>query len=387
MKSLLFLVLLLIKTILTSKSEEKTKTETKKKGSLPSDYFVITSMQTYKKMEGMVLEQKFGSAVTRLNSNKNVVVKDVDGLVQAQFASRLPNVFAETFDWTKTYTKEECSILGDTSMIIQDALAYDNGTWKEPTVKKIPEYITLGFVSGALRIPGYPDSTENIAELYARRLVPVFAAFSALMSGSDPKGRGLVTMPAIGCGAFRGTLTLEEATQEFVAILRDILDTYKASHFPNLDFWLGLNQAMEIKNITEDAKRGLLIEITTLGQLEASSAYCHGIFDSSLWSRRFSVAASDPFSWPGNDWLSGSRWTDDGVKGAATNILKILTGYDGEYSTKVNGYVPSPVKTFLKTEVFPTWSQLIKRLKLIIKTQERVYVYDPAKPYCFSHVQ
>src|SRR5262249_44771579 len=41
--------------------------------------------------------------------------------------------------------------------------------------------------------------------------------------------------------------------------------------------------------------------------------------------------AWDHVSWPGNDFLGGSRATDDGVKAAASNSMSALAGVEGKY--------------------------------------------------------
>lgn len=66
----------------------------------------------------------------------------------------------------------------------------------------------------------------------------------------------------------------------------------------------------------------------------------------------FSFVAWDHVSWPGNDFYEGERVTDDGVKAAATDVMKVVTGYSGRYDPSSNCYLPpSP---------YDTWDQLIE---------------------------
>ena len=46
----------------------------------------------------------------------------------------------------------------------------------------------------------------------------------------------------------------------------------------------------------------------------------------------FSLVAWDHVSWPGNDFYIGSRATDDGVKAAATDTMRVMTGVAGRYN-------------------------------------------------------
>lgn len=50
--------------------------------------------------------------------------------------------------------------------------------------------------------------------------------------------------------------------------------------------------------------------------------------------------AWDQVSWPGNDFYTGARVTDDGVKAAATNAMTAMTGVAGRYDPPLNQYQP-----------------------------------------------
>ena len=54
----------------------------------------------------------------------------------------------------------------------------------------------------------------------------------------------------------------------------------------------------------------------------------------------YSVVAWDHVSWPGNDYYAGARSTDDGVKAAATDSMKHITGIEGAYDNRSFKYLP-----------------------------------------------
>src|SRR5262249_41554965 len=54
----------------------------------------------------------------------------------------------------------------------------------------------------------------------------------------------------------------------------------------------------------------------------------------------YSIVAWDHVSWPGNDFFTGSRATDDGVKAAATSSMAAITGLEGQYDTARWKYQP-----------------------------------------------
>jgi hypothetical protein len=45
-------------------------------------------------------------------------------------------------------------------------------------------------------------------------------------------------------------------------------------------------------------------------------------------------------SWPGNDFYAGARATDDGVKAAATDSMRAITGVEGHYDPRRFMYLP-----------------------------------------------
>lgn len=53
-----------------------------------------------------------------------------------------------------------------------------------------------------------------------------------------------------------------------------------------------------------------------------------------------SFVAWDHVSWPGNDFYAGGRRTDDGVKAAATDSMRVMTGFAGSYRRESCSYEP-----------------------------------------------
>lgn len=65
----------------------------------------------------------------------------------------------------------------------------------------------------------------------------------------------------------------------------------------------------------------------------------------------YSLVAWDHVSWPGNDFYGGARATNDGVKAAATDSMRVLTGIAGAYDPRRYAYEPP--------KPFRTWGQVV----------------------------
>lgn len=77
-----------------------------------------------------------------------------------------------------------------------------------------------------------------------------------------------------------------------------------------------------------------------------------------------SIVAWDHVSWPGNDFYIGSRATDDGVKAAATDSMKALTGIGGVYDTYANEYRPP--------EEYRNWEDAVERNDLQLNMHQGI---------------
>jgi hypothetical protein len=79
-----------------------------------------------------------------------------------------------------------------------------------------------------------------------------------------------------------------------------------------------------------------------------------------------SLVAWDHVSWPGNDFYGGARATDDGVKAAATDSMRVITGIAGAYDPHRHAYVPP--------KPFSTWGQVVadKHIPLLASDRLRI---------------
>jgi hypothetical protein len=111
------------------------------------------------------------------------------------------------------------------------------------------------------------------------------------------------------------------------------------------------NRLEVVNNILFNVKPSGILGNEPLPQLCRPVSY---LLDEACLHRRqlFSIVAWDHVSWPGNDFYSGWRGTDDGVKAAATDVMLSTTGVKGFYCTGSNCYLP-PVP-------FATWGELIE---------------------------
>src|SRR5262249_44104035 len=87
-------------------------------------------------------------------------------------------------------------------------------------------------------------------------------------------------------------------------------------------------------------------------QLCRPAAYAEG-GDDFAGCALFSVVAWDHVSWPGNDFFSGARATDDGVKAAATSSMAVLTGVPGTYDSALAKYLPP--------QPYATWGEVVRQ--------------------------
>jgi hypothetical protein len=278
-----------------------------------------------------------------------------EGLLDALLATKPPQLFAESAvradgtDWNLT----ELSLLGDVGVAVP-VTVFDDGRHTRPRVHPEPFQGWLLFMPGPLLrndTGGTPaDWSAVVAHdvidpdrydaLIARRLLPLltFASERALSDGR----RAMVTLPGVGCGQFAGPFRgsmgshLARALRGLLARHGARLKGLRAVHFDPYS-----ECANRYESIGEIAfrVRPLLRGNESLPQLCPPAHYAvpgEDFSDCTL----FSVVAWDHVSWPGNDYWIGSRVTDDGVKAAATDAMRALTGVEGTYDPVHHGYVP-----------------------------------------------
>lgn len=277
------------------------------------------------------------------------------GFTELLVRTKHPQIFAESTvrgdgsDWNIT----ELSLLGDLSVAVP-VTVYDNGLHSLPAVHEEPFPATLLFTPGALLRNGQgcvpADWPEVVTDrgidpdayyrLYERRLLPclLYASRAASHVGTQ----AVVTIPGLGCGQFAGKFagqlapSLEAVLQRLVSEHHGALQGILAIYFD--PYAECVNSRREMHGII------LMTRPLTMGngdkpQLCHPSQYQDSGDDFSR-CRLFSVVAWDHVSWPGNDFFAGSRCTDDGVKAAATDAMRAVTGVAGSYSTRHCEYRP-----------------------------------------------
>ena len=80
----------------------------------------------------------------------------------------------------------------------------------------------------------------------------------------------------------------------------------------------------------------------------------------------FSLVAWDHVSWPGNDFYTGTRATDDGVKAAATDSMFCMTTVEGTYSSTEHAYLPP--------KDYWDWNAVIARHHLTMRVKDNLFV-------------
>jgi hypothetical protein len=272
------------------------------------------------------------------------------------FDTKEAQIFAESAvsgdgsDWNLT----DLAILGDISVAVP-VTVFDNGMHSPPIeVHQTPFPGTLVFTPGALLLNGRgrtpadlgevtgPDgklAPEGYYRLYRRRLHSVFRYVNR--HAAQPRS-AFLTIPGLGCGQFAGPFR-GKLGAELQAVLERFLHEHGAA-FPNVKavyfdpYAECQNTRFEVHGIS------LLVRPLTKGnhskpQLCRPSAYAEEGDDFSACSL-FSIVAWDHVSWPGNDFYTGARATDDGVKAAATSSMAALTGVPGWYDATRWKYQP-----------------------------------------------
>ncbi|MCF7979943.1 MAG: hypothetical protein K9L82_18435 [Chromatiaceae bacterium] len=308
-----------------------------------------------------------------------------DSLSEAAFLEHLintkrPLIFAESAvygdgrDWSPT----ELSLLGDLGFAVPVRI-FDDGRHHRPAVHPEPLSGTLLFIPGALLRNGRgcvpadwsavtrDDQLDPVGyrALYERRLLPLLR-----YADRDAAERGqaaLITVPGLGCGQFAGPFAGrlgEQLKQALIVVLER-----HAAQLPHVRL-IYYDPYSECRN-EQHAFGPLPLRVRPLlqgnverPQLCAPSAYAEPGDDLSD-CRLYSIVAWDPVSWPGNDYWGGARMTDDGVKAAASDLMRAITGVEGAYDTGASGYQPP--------EPYPTWEALVQdqdtQLQLVDRLQ------------------
>lgn len=297
-------------------------------------------------------------------------------LSEHEFLQRLvntkrPQFFAESAvygdgrDWNAT----ELSLLGDLG-VAAPVTVFDDGRHQSPDIHAQPLSATLLFIPGALLRNGrgcLPADWEAVTRdneidpagfnaLYERRLLPLLEYANA-----DAAQRGqsaMITLPGIGCGQFAGPFA-----GTLGARLRDALVALLNRHATRLAHirLIHYDPYMECANQSFDfgrlslRVRPFLQDNTNTPQLCQPQRYAEPGEDFSD-CRLYTLVAWDPVSWPGNDYWAGSRMTDDGVKAAASDLMRAITGVAGDYDPQHFCYRPPAP--------YATWEALAQDLEV-----------------------
>ncbi|MFT5194622.1 MAG: hypothetical protein ACI85U_001631 [Candidatus Promineifilaceae bacterium] len=344
-----------------------------------SGYEIIVSKETWdQKLEPyrkqVYQTKKAGHFLrNRLVANEFVEL-DTISFLQELINTKRPQIFAESAvagngsDWNQV----ELSILGDVS-IATPVTIFDNGRHHHPDVLDPPFRGTLLFTPGALlkngrgvtpcdfgavTSNGQLDS-EKYFKLYERRLLPALQYANRVSRANNKKA--LITIPGLGCGVFAGKFK-GQLSERLNHTLRRILEKHggslndiQAVYFD--PYSSCANERYEIGEISYRV-RPLLQGNEQKPQLCYPTAYEEAGDDFSN-CEFFSFVAWDHVSWPGNDFYIGSRATDDGVKGAATDVMQVMTGLEGYYSPVKNKYL-QPIG-------FKNWDDVIGKYELEIR--------------------
>jgi hypothetical protein len=338
-------------------------TESQTPNTPTTNYTVLISDVTKRKIETYLEELKknktTGTILKIILEKKNIEIASLtpQDLLNLLFETKEPNACSESHNFsTNQWSEEEISILGDCA-IAANVEIYDNGVHNQESkyfkIHNTPINGTLLFVPGALLVSSSPDlketqdvnqliDQEKLTALYERRLVP------SLIHANNTAGTkgAIITLPGIGCGNFAGDFQgqIEKILQQ---ALLDIL-TKHAARLPNI------KAVIFDVNDSEKCTEGNIIindslDFTTVrGQFgKFSSQLKHPAEYGEKYKKckLYSIVAWDHLAWPGNDFNHNfSRFTDDGVKGAATNVIEVVTGIKGVYEKELGRFMPSKVQ-------------------------------------------
>ncbi|MEP3890377.1 MAG: hypothetical protein ABJN69_07905 [Hellea sp.] len=360
------------------------------------DYSIILSKETLARIEqyavslnqggpyGARLAEGISALEPRGRGARSFDLKTLDKwqLLSILINSKTPQIFAESqvvgdgSDWTLT----ELGLLGDFS-IGMAVTVYDNGAHENPFTHSPPFTGHLIYTPGALlrndrgHIPADWHAVtadddydkDKYYQLYERRFLPAFSYIDCL---AIARGRpAFVTIPGMGCGQFAGPFK-GQMGHIFRAALMRFLETHgdkfcgiKAVYYDPYNECV--NETHRIKNIEfmirplapYNPGKSQLCKPEVLGG-DSSTDFS----DCELYS----FVAWDHVSWPGNDYYLGARVTDDGVKAAATDTMRMMTGVDGYYCRQTNMYrAPKPHKN---------WEEVVTRNELYIRAKDNLFI-------------
>lgn len=275
----------------------------------------------------------------------------------------------------------EFQILGDLN-IAMNVEIYDNGVWvpKEPSfrVHNPSLHGALLFTPGPVlrskkKTAANPDMKEIIVKnaidqdkynrLIERRLMPLF--YYANENAKNENQQAFITIPGIGCGVFAGQFR-GQMGQHLNQALRNILTKHAKNY--NHIACIYFDPFSECTNETQQfGSVSYRVRPTSLNpnrsQLCNPTHYEEPGDDFSN-CKLSKVVAWDHVAFPGNSYFKMVRMTDDGVAGAATNSMEVITGVKGTYN---NGqYYPHGGHK--------KWLDVVDKYKIILRAKDNVKV-------------
>ncbi|XP_055314414.1 uncharacterized protein LOC129575260 [Sitodiplosis mosellana] len=303
--------------------------------------------------------------------------------VEYMLLTKKPKVYAteeirvDGTDWNET----EFQILGDLN-IAMNVEIYDNGVWdpNEPAfrVHNPPLNGALLFTNGPLLrsrsvvgmtpdlkqiISGDDIDQDKYNRLVERRLVPLLCY--ANENSKKDNQRALVTIPGLGCGVFAGKF-LGQMGQHLNQALQNILKKH-AKNYDNIAC-IYFDPHRECTNETQQFDR-VSYRVRPASQNNGRSQLCkpneyEEDGDDFSDCKLHKVVAWDHLAFPGNSYFVEHRWTDDGVVGAATNSMRVITGSKGIYD---NG-------DYFPPEGYENWKEVVDKNQIILRAKDNVKV-------------
>lgn len=349
-------------------------------------YSIILSKDTLARIDSYAARlnqgEKYGAKLAQ--GLKAIDIKNINKwqLLSALINSKSPQIFAESAilgdgsDWTLN----ELGLLGDIS-IGMTVTVFDDGAHQNPTIHDAPFKGHLIYTPGALlrndqghmpadwQVVTQDDAfdKDGYYQLYERRLLPAFKYIDEL---AIQRGRpAFVTIPGLGCGQFAGPFKgqmghiLRAALMRFLDMHGDGFRGIKAVYYDPYNECV--NETHRVKNI-QFMVRPLTPYNPRKSQLcrpEFLGNDSPGNFED---FELYSFVAWDHVSWPGNDYYLGDRVTDDGVKAAATDTMRAMTGVEGYYCRDSNRYRPP--------SSYMNWNEVVARKALKIRVKDNLYV-------------
>ncbi|WP_420642812.1 hypothetical protein [Candidatus Leptofilum sp.] len=355
-----------------------------------STYKMLLSQSSYSRAQtylgALQAGQPAGRYLQATLAGLNLASLTVESFLERLVQTKRPQIFAESAvagdgsDWNLT----ELGLLGDISVAAQVTF-FDNGRHANPNVHNPPFTGWLLFVPGALLRNGrshtpadwqevvLPDGNideEAYFRLYERRLLPGFLYINEQMELQGKQA--LITVPGLGCGMFAGPFQgqlgekLKRVLQAFVLKHQAAFTHIRVVYYD--PYRECQNERVELPGLS------FLVRPLTQGN-ESKPQLCHPTAyqepgDDFSNCELVSVVAWDHVSWPGNDFYVGSRATDDGVKGAATDVTAVLTGITGHYNLQTYQYEP-PLG-------YTNWLDVIEKQKRTLAVKKNLQLLPPA---------